>query len=99
KSSDAAAKELVDYLRELGRERRREPRNDLLTTLVSASADGEQLTTEEVAYNCFLIFFAGHETTVNLIGNGLHALLRHPEQLRLLRTDPSLTESAVEELL
>jgi cytochrome P450 len=79
--------------------RRREPGNDLTTHLVQAEENGNKLTNEELAANIILLFGAGHETTVNLIGNGLLALHRNPDQLRLLRSDPSLMANAIEELL
>jgi cytochrome P450 len=67
--------------------------------LVQAEENGDTLTNEELTANVILLIGAGHETTVNLIGNGLLALYRHPEQLQLLKSDLSLTSSAIEELL
>jgi cytochrome P450 len=89
----------ADYFHRLFELRRREPGDDLTTQLVQAEEHGSKLSNEELTANIILLFGAGHETTVNLIGNGLLALYRHPDQLRLLREDPSLTGSAVEELL
>jgi cytochrome P450 len=89
----------ADYFHRLFELRRREPGDDLTTQLVQAEEHGSKLSNEELTANIILLFGAGHETTVNLIGNGLLALYRHPDQLRLLREDPSLTASAVEELL
>ena len=66
---------------------------------MQAEEAGDKLTNEELTANIILLFGAGHETTVNLIGNGLLALHRNPDQLRLLRDDPSLAPNAVEELL
>ena len=66
---------------------------------MQAEEAGDKLTNEELTANIILLFGAGHETTVNLIGNGLSALHRNPDQLRLLRNDPSLAPNAVEELL
>jgi pimeloyl-[acyl-carrier protein] synthase len=86
------------YFRELAARRRAEPGEDLLSALVQGEG-GERLTEDELLATCVLIFFAGHETTVNLIGNGLLALLRHPDQLERLRADPALAPTAVEELL
>jgi cytochrome P450 len=80
-------------------ERRREPGDDLTTHLVRAEEEGIKLSNEELTANVMLLFGAGHETTVNLIGNGLLALHRHPDQLRLLRDDPSLITNAIEEFL
>jgi cytochrome P450 len=88
-----------DYFRGLIRERRRRPREDLLSSLIEAEEQGDRLSETELLATCRLILVAGHETTVNLIGNGTLALLRHPQQLRLLREEPSLTNSAVEEVL
>jgi cytochrome P450 len=90
---------LRQYLRRLIRERRGEPRDDLLGALIAAEEKGDTLTEEELWANAILLLFAGHETTTGLIGNGLLALLRHPDQLDLLRREPTLMESAIEELL
>lgn len=89
----------VRYIRKFVRIRRQEPRDDLVSELVSAEIDGEQLTEDELVSMVFLLLVAGHETTVNLIGNGVLALLEHPEQMQLLRDDPTLIEITVEELL
>jgi cytochrome P450 len=94
--SNLAAAEYFHRLFEL---RRREPGEDLTTQLVHAEEHGSKLSNEELTANVILLFGAGHETTVNLIGNGLLALHRNPDQLKLLREDPSLTAGAVEELL
>ena len=87
------------YLVPLFEERRRAPRADLISTLVAAEEAGDRLGADELLTTVILLLVAGHETTMNLIGNGLLALLRHPDQLALLRTRPDLTPSAVEELL
>lgn len=87
------------FFRRLIRLRRREPGDDLLTALVQAEEKGDRLSEDELIAMIFLLLLAGHETTVNLIGNGTLALLQHPEQLRRLRDDPELIGSAVEELL
>ncbi len=79
--------------------RRREPRDDILSALIMAEEDGEQLDTEEIYGTCALLLVAGNETTTNLIGNGLLALLRHPEQLEWLRETPEAMPQAIEELL
>jgi cytochrome P450 len=73
--------------------------DDLLTALIDAEDNGDVLTDEELVAQVILLYLAGHETTVNLIGNGTLALLRHPEQAALLHDDPALAENAVEELL
>ena len=90
---------LVDYFRALLRERERGPRDDLMTLMLRAENEGDRLSRDEVVANCILLLFAGHETTTNLLGNGLFHLLRHPAQAALLRTDGSLLHGGVEELL
>ena len=80
-------------------ERRRRSRSDLLGALVDAEEHGRRLTRDELVSNVILLLAAGHETTTNLIGNGLLALLKHPDQMRRLRDDPSLAASGVDELL
>jgi cytochrome P450 len=87
------------YFEQLFELRRREPGDDLTTQLVQAEEDGSKLTNEELTANIILLFGAGHETTVNLIGNGLLALHRNPEQLALLKSNPSLVTNAIEEFL
>src|ERR1700722_12381998 len=87
------------YFEPLFELRRREPRDDLLTLLVRAEEAGDRLTTEELRANVTLLFAAGHETTVNLIGNGIFALLREPAQWRALRDNPALIPNAIEEIL
>jgi cytochrome P450 PksS len=87
------------YIRRHVRLRQREPRDDLGSELVRADVNGERLTEDELVARVFLLLVAGHETTVNLIGNGVLTLLEHSEQMELLRDDPTLIESAVEELL
>ena len=95
----SARRAIGDYFRQLLPERRRQPRNDLLSLLIAAEEQGDKLSEGELLSTCILLYIAGHETTVNLIGNGLLALLRHPDQLRRLREEPALAASAVEELL
>ena len=87
------------YLRELIEKRRRNPQDDLLSALVMVEEEGDRLSEEELITNYQTLITAGFETTMNLIGTGLLTLLRHPDQLARLRSDPSLTASAVEELL
>jgi cytochrome P450 len=89
----------AEYFQALFELRRRQPGDDLTSQLVQAEEEGSRLSNEELTANVMLLFGAGHETTVNLIGNGLLALHRHPDQLRRLREDPALTANAVEELL
>ncbi|HET8575690.1 MAG TPA: cytochrome P450 [Methylomirabilota bacterium] len=88
-----------DYFRSLIPDRKKRPRGDLLSLLIEAEEQGDKLSEGELLATCVLLYIAGHETTVNLIGNGLLALLRHPAELKRLRDDPALTQSAVEELL
>ncbi|MBY0323158.1 MAG: cytochrome P450 [Reyranella sp.] len=87
------------YFKQLCDLRRREPQDDLTTELVRAEEAGDKLTAEELEANIGLLFGAGHETTTNLIGNGLLALHRQPEQWERLKADPSLIPNAVEEVL
>ncbi len=89
----------AEYFRSLFELRRRQPGEDLTSQLVQAEDEGGKLTNEELTANIILLFGAGHETTVNLIGNGLLALARNPDQLRLLQKDPSLIVNAIEEFL
>jgi cytochrome P450 len=89
----------AEYFRGLFELRRRQPGDDLTTQLVQAEEEGSMLSNEELTANIILLFGAGHETTVNLIGNGLLALHRNPDQLRLLQEKPALTVNAIEELL
>ncbi|GAA2852340.1 cytochrome P450 [Streptosporangium fragile] len=88
-----------DYFGRLIAERRAEPRDDMISALVSARDDRELLSEQELMATLTLLLIAGHETTVNLIGNGVLALLTHPDQLALLRERPELIPSAVEEFL
>src|SRR5437870_9398340 len=97
--ASAGVAALVDYFHALLRDCERRPRDDLMSLMLHAEHEGEHLTHDEVVANCILLLFAGHETTTNLLGNGLYHLLRHPAQAALLRADPSLLHGAVEELL
>jgi len=94
-----AAHELDEYFRGVITARRRAPRDDLISTLVAAEEAGDKLTLDEVLVMLRLLLIAGNETTTNLIGNGMLALLRHPDQLQMLRENPDLMDTAVEELL
>jgi len=87
------------YFKQLFELRRRQPGDDLTTQLVQAEEDGSKLSNEELTANIILLFGAGHETTVNLIGNGLLALHRNPDQLALLKANPALITNAIEEFL
>ena len=95
----AAEIELTDMMRELIAWKRNNPADDLLTALIAANHDGDQLTDDELVSQVLLLYVAGHETTVNLIGNGVLALLRNPDQLALLRANPELAANAIEEFL
>ena len=99
KRSSTSRMALADYFRELIARRRAQPRADMLTDLIAAEEAGDKLTENELLATCILLLVAGHETTVNLIGNGSLALLRHPDQLQRLRDNPGLIGTAVEELL
>jgi cytochrome P450 len=87
------------YFQQLFELRRKSPGDDLTTQLVQAEEDGSKLSNEELTANIILLFGAGHETTVNLIGNGLLALHRNPDQLALLKANPALITNAIEEFL
>ena len=97
--ADAASKVINAYFDGLIAERRARPQADLVSELIRAEDEGDKLTEPELRATLTLLFAAGFETTTNLIGNGLLALLRHPEELQRLRDDPGLARSAVEELL
>jgi cytochrome P450 len=101
-SARQAERSLVEaraWLRKLVVERRARPQNDMLSDLVVAAEDGDMLSEADLLSTCFGFLTAGHETTTNLIGNGLFALLEHPDQLRQLANEPELITTAVEELL
>jgi cytochrome P450 PksS len=87
------------YLRGCFKRRRNDPKDDLISALIEAEEAGDRLSEDELLAMVFLLLIAGHETTVNLIGNGMLALLEHPDEMERLRRDPSLIKSAVEELL
>jgi cytochrome P450 PksS len=87
------------YLRPVFAERRQRPRDDLISSLLQVEEAGDQLNEEELFSMMILLIVAGHETVVNLIGNGMLALLQHPDQLALLRQQPGLIRNAVEETL
>jgi cytochrome P450 len=91
--------EFGDYFRDLIAARRARPADDLLTELIRAEDDGRHLSEQELIATCVLLLVAGHETTVGLISNAILALLRHRDQLALLRADPDLAAAAVEETL
>jgi cytochrome P450 len=99
RAASAAAVEFSDYLRNLIAERRRRPTDDLIGGLVQVVDQGDRLTEDEMIGTCVLLLNAGHEASVNVTGNGWWALFRNPDQLALLREDPSLVPRAIEELM
>jgi len=94
-----AAQALEAYFREFIHARRKDPRNDLMSGLIAAHERDDALSEVELVATAILLLSAGHETTTNLLGNGLLALLRHPEERARLGREPSLARNAVEELL
>ncbi|MGL4649909.1 MAG: cytochrome P450, partial [Caldilineaceae bacterium] len=97
--ASAATAAFTAYLRDLVAERRRQPGEDLLSALIAAESDGQQLTEHELLATAMLLLVAGHETTVNLIGNGVLALMHQRDQWDALVADPALARTGVEELL
>jgi cytochrome P450 len=95
----ATLRTAVEYLTALAERKRANPKPDLLSQMVLASEDGEQLSRKELISMALLMVLAGHDTTVNLLTNGTLAFLEHPDQLALLRSDPSLLPNAIEEIL
>jgi cytochrome P450 len=91
--------EFIDYLQDLFERKRQAPTDDMISRLVHAEEDGDVLDEDEVLATVFLMFLAGHVTTVNLVGNGVVALLTHPDQLAKLKADPELAKGVVEETL
>jgi cytochrome P450 len=91
--------QLTEYFRKTVAERKRNKGNDLISLLIDIEEEGEVLTEEELYAQCIALLFAGHETTRNLIGNGMYTLLQNPEQTAELRENPEMIRSAVEELL
>jgi cytochrome P450 len=89
----------IRYLRRFIKRRRLDPQDDLISALIQAEEAGDKLSEDELLAMVFLLLIAGHETTVNLIGNGMLALLEHPDQMEKLRRNPALIKTAVEELL
>lgn len=94
-----SALDMIDYLGGIINECRQRPRGDLISALVAAEEDGEMFSEDELFSMFVLLQVGGHETTMNLIGNGMLALLQNPGEMRKLRDDPSLIETAVEEFL
>ncbi|MEP7178593.1 MAG: cytochrome P450 [Pseudonocardiales bacterium] len=99
-AAEQASTEFVDYLRDLVAVRREAPGDDLISSLIAETdLEGARLTEDELVTTCILLLNAGHEATVNVVGNGVTALLGHPEQLAAVRADDALVPSAVEELI
>ncbi|MFF1462890.1 cytochrome P450 [Streptomyces sp. NPDC058330] len=99
-AEEKAVHAMGDYLDELIADKRRSPGEDLMSALIQARDEqGDRLSPDELVGMAFLLLVAGHETTVNLISNGVRALLDHPDQLALLRARPELLDGAVEEML
>jgi len=94
-----ASVEFADFLRTLSRERRANPREDLISALAQVVVEGDALTEDELIGTCVLLLNAGHEATVNVTGNGWWALFRNPDQLARLRAHPSIVPKAIEELM
>lgn len=98
-AAETAAQEFVDYLRHLADERARVPGDDLVSDLVSVRDGGDRLSQDELVATAILLLMAGHEATVNVIGNGVHALLSHRAQWDRVVADPGLVASAVDEMI
>ena len=99
RAGDAAMSGFNGYVTEMIEERRARRRDDLLSALIDAQEEGDRLSADELVAMVVQLIFAGHETTQNLLGNGMFRLLQHPEQLALLRAQPELIPSAIEEML
>lgn len=97
--AEEGAIKMAEYFRSVIRERELEPGGDLITKLLTIREEDDLLTEDEVIGTSMLFLFGGHETTTNLIGNGVRALLKHPEQLAKLKRDPTLIDQAIEEIL
>lgn len=91
--------DFTGYMRKVFAERRLEPRDDLISRLLQAEEDGDKLREEELFSMVILLIVAGHETAVNLVGNGVLALLQHPEQMTFLQNNPALLPTAIEEMV
>ncbi|MBK9260586.1 MAG: cytochrome P450 [Polyangiaceae bacterium] len=92
-------REFISYLRDLFKKKRAKPTHDMITQLLQTEEEGDKLNEDEVLSTVFLLYLAGHVTTVNLIGNGVLALMLHPTELEKLKNDPQLAPKVVEETL
>ncbi len=97
--AEAATEEFAGMLGELAKRRRSDPRDDLISAFAALESDGDTLSEDELIASCMMLLNAGHEAVVNSAGNGLLALLRHPEQRQRLQRDPSMIKTAIEEML
>ena len=97
--AEAGSRAMADYFRGIVAERSLEPRNDIISQLTTAKEGREVLTTDEIIATCILLLFAGHETTTNMIVNGLYYSLVYRDQWERLRADPALVDPAIEEWL
>lgn len=98
-SIEECSEAFINYLKDIFALRRKKPEKDLTSSFLKLQQTDENLTEDELYATIFLLIIAGHETTVNLISNGMYALLLHPEQLNILKNKPELIQSAVEEML
>ncbi len=96
---ERASDEIIEYFEGIIEQRRRQPRDDMLSALLAAEEEGDRLTHDELLGTLMLLLVAGNETTRSLIGNGMLALLKNPDQLQRLRENPDLLESAIDEML
>ncbi|MBS7256788.1 cytochrome P450 family protein [Flavobacterium branchiicola] len=96
---EESSEAFINYLKNIISLRRKKPENDLISAFLKLETTNDHLTENELYATIFLLIIAGHETTVNLISNGMHSLLSHPKQLNLLKNNPNLIHSAVEEML
>ncbi|MBH8563713.1 cytochrome P450 [Nostoc sp. CENA67] len=96
---NTVALEFTNYFKSLIAQRQKSPQQDLLSALITVKEQNNKLSEDEIISVCMLLFLTGEETTVNLIGNGMLALLSHPEQMQQIKTQPMLIQSAVEEIL
>lgn len=94
-----AIEEFQEYLRDLIDKREKDPQDDLISALIAVREQSERLSQDELLTTCMLLFMTGEETTVNTIGNGMLALLNHPQQMETLKREPTIIQKAVEEML